>query len=229
MRNPASVLMFSLALVALSAGAQGAPKLATEEDKTLYALGQVISKNLDSFQLTPHELEMVKAGLDDGVSGRPAAVDIADYADRIQALHESRSAALTQKEKSEGQAYLAKAAGEKGAIKTPSGIVIKTLQPGTGATPTETDEVKVHYEGRLLNGTVFDSSLKRGEPATFPLNGVIPCWTEALQHMKVGGKTRFVCPSDLAYGDRGSPPLIRSGATLIFDVQLLDVIKPKQP
>jgi FKBP-type peptidyl-prolyl cis-trans isomerase FkpA/FKBP-type peptidyl-prolyl cis-trans isomerase FklB len=134
--------------------------------------------------------------------------------------------ALTQKEKTNGAAYATKAAGEKGATKTSSGIVITTLTPGTGASPTATDEVKVHYEGKLIDGTVFDSSIKRGEPATFPLNGVIPCWTEALQTMKVGGKSRIVCPSDLAYGDRGQPPQIRPGAALIFEVQLLDIVKP---
>jgi FKBP-type peptidyl-prolyl cis-trans isomerase FkpA/FKBP-type peptidyl-prolyl cis-trans isomerase FklB len=85
--------------------------------------------------------------------------------------------------------------------------------------------VKVHYHGTLSDGTVFDSSVKRGEPATFPLNGVIPCWTEGVQQMKVGGKSRLVCPSELAYGDRGAPPLIRPGATLVFEVELLEILK----
>jgi FKBP-type peptidyl-prolyl cis-trans isomerase FkpA len=226
--NSASVLLLTAALVVLPACAK-APKLTTEEDKTLYALGQVISKNLDAFQLTPQELAIVQAGLEDGVTGKPAAVDVGEYADKIQALHRTRSAALGEKEKSAGQAYLEKAAGEKGATRTASGLVITTLTPGTGASPSATDEVKVHYEGKLVNGTVFDSSVARGEPATFPLNGVIPCWTEALQLMKVGGKSRIVCPAELAYGERGSPPQIRSGATLIFEVQLLDIVQPKQP
>lgn len=221
----ASVLLASIALVVFPACAK-APKLETEQDKTLYALGQIISKNLDAFQLTPKELEMVKAGIDDGVSGKPSAVKIEDYGEKIQELHRTRLAALSEKEKAAGQAYLAKAAAEKGATKTASGLVITTLTPGTGASPTATDAVKVHYEGKLLNGEVFDSSIQRGEPATFPLNGVIPCWTEALQLMKVGGKARIVCPADLAYGERGSPPQIRSGATLVFDVQLLDIVKP---
>jgi len=222
----ASVLLVSVALTVFPACAKGPPKLATDQDKTLYALGQIISKNLDVFQLTPAELEIVKAGIEDGVSGKPSAVDITQFGDKIQEMVKTRSAALTQKEKTSGTAYATKAAAEKGATKTASGIVITTLTPGTGASPAATDEVKVHYEGKLIDGTVFDSSVKRGEPATFPLNGVIPCWTEALQTMKVGGKARIVCPSDVAYGDRGQPPQIRSGATLVFEVQLLDIVKP---
>jgi FKBP-type peptidyl-prolyl cis-trans isomerase FkpA/FKBP-type peptidyl-prolyl cis-trans isomerase FklB len=223
----ASVLLVSVALTVFPACAKGPPKLATDQDKTLYALGQIISKNLDAFQLTPQELAIVTAGIEDGVSGKPSAVgDITEYGDKIQELHQTRSAALTQKEKANGAAYATKAAAEKGATKTASGIVITTLTAGTGASPAATDEVKVHYEGKLVDGTVFDSSIKRGEPATFPLNGVIPCWTEALQTMKVGGKSRIVCPSDLAYGDRGQPPQIRPGAALVFEVQLLDIVKP---
>lgn len=225
--NFASILLLTVAFAGLPACAKGPPKLATEEDKTLYALGQAISKNLDVFQLTPKELEIVKAGLEDGVTGKKAAVEVAEYADKIQELHRTRGVALAEKEKTAGQAFLTKAAGEQGATKTASGLVITTLTPGAGAAPAATDEVKVHYEGKLVNGTVFDSSLQRGEPATFPLNGVIPCWTEALQLMKVGGKSRIVCPADLAYGERGSPPQIRSGATLVFEVQLLDIVKPQ--
>ena len=221
----ASVLLISVALTVFPACAK-APKLATDQDKTLYALGQIISKNLDAFQLSPQELEMVKAGIDDGVAGKPSQVDIAKFGDKIQELHKTRSAVLLQKEKATGTAYMTKAAAEKGATKTASGLVITTLTPGTGAAPAATDEVKVNYEGKLIDGTIFDSSIQRGEPATFPLNGVIPCWTEALQLMKVGGKSRIVCPSDLAYGDRGQPPQIRSGATLVFEVQLLDIVKP---
>jgi FKBP-type peptidyl-prolyl cis-trans isomerase FkpA/FKBP-type peptidyl-prolyl cis-trans isomerase FklB len=223
----ASVLLVAVALSVFPACAK-APKvtLANDQDKTLYALGQIISKNLDVFQLSPQELEIVKAGIEDGVTGKPAQVDIQKFGEKIQELHKTRSAALLQKEKATGTAFVTKAAAEKGATKTASGLVITTLTPGTGAAPAATDEVKVNYEGKLIDGTIFDSSIQRGEPATFPLNGVIPCWTEALQLMKVGGKSRIVCPADLAYGDRGQPPQIRSGATLVFEVQLLDIVKP---
>jgi FKBP-type peptidyl-prolyl cis-trans isomerase FkpA len=126
---------------------------------------------------------------------------------------------------SAGKAYLEKAAAEPGAIKTSSGLVYRELKAGSGASPQATDMVKVHYRGTLVDGTEFDSSYKRNEPATFPLNRVIPCWTEGVQKMKVGGKSQLVCPATIAYGDAGSPPTIPGGATLVFEIELLDIPK----
>jgi FKBP-type peptidyl-prolyl cis-trans isomerase FkpA len=107
--------------------------------------------------------------------------------------------------------------------KTASGLVYKELRAGSGASPKATDNVTVNYRGTLTNGTEFDSSYKRNMPATFPLSGVIPCWTEGVQMMKVGGKAQLTCPAKIAYGDRGAPPLIGPGATLIFEVELLKI------
>lgn len=118
---------------------------------------------------------------------------------------------------------LAKAAAEPGAVKTASGLVYKELRPGTGASPSPSDTVKVNYRGTLPDGTEFDSSYKRNEPASFPLNRVIPCWTEGVAMMKVGGKAQLTCPAAIAYGDAGSPPVIPGGATLIFEVELLGI------
>ena len=112
-----------------------------------------------------------------------------------------------------------------GVKKTASGAIVKTLKEGTGPSPTAANTVKVHYHGTLTDGTVFDSSVKRGDPATFPLGGVIKCWTEGVQMMKVGGKSRLTCPANVAYGDRGAPPTIRPGATLVFEVDLLEIVK----
>jgi FKBP-type peptidyl-prolyl cis-trans isomerase FkpA len=123
----------------------------------------------------------------------------------------------------DSKSALDKAAAEPGAIRTPSGLVYRELTPGNGESPSPTDMVKVNYRGTLTNGTEFDSSYKRNEPAQFPLNRVIPCWTEGLQKMKVGGKSRLVCPASLAYGEQGSPPSIPGGATLIFEVELLGI------
>jgi FKBP-type peptidyl-prolyl cis-trans isomerase FkpA len=123
----------------------------------------------------------------------------------------------------DSKTYLDKAAAEPGAIRTASGLVYKELKPGTGASPSAADVVKVHYRGTLLDGTEFDSSYKRNEPAQFPLNQVIPCWTEGVQKMKIGGKSKLVCPSSIAYGDRGRPPVIPGGATLIFEIELLGI------
>ena len=121
-------------------------------------------------------------------------------------------------------AYLEKAAAEPGAQKTASGLIYRELTPGSGASPSATDTVRVHYRGTLVDGKQFDSSYG-GKPAEFPLNRVIKCWTEGVQMMKVGGKARLVCPSNLAYGESGAPPDIPGGATLIFEIELLGIAK----
>ncbi|MGE0825219.1 MAG: FKBP-type peptidyl-prolyl cis-trans isomerase [Candidatus Binatia bacterium] len=197
----------------------------TDEQKTLYALGVAVSQSLGNFTLSEAELEMVKAGITDGVLNRAPKVNVQEFMPKIQKLQQERTAAAAVGEKKEGEAFLAKAAAEKGAKKTESGLVITTIKEGTGESPKATDKVKVHYHGTLIDGTVFDSSVERGQPATFPLNGVIPCWTEGVQLMKVGGKSRLVCPSSIAYGDRGAGGKIKPGATLIFEVELLEIVK----
>jgi FKBP-type peptidyl-prolyl cis-trans isomerase FkpA len=131
-------------------------------------------------------------------------------------------AKVRERETTAGAAFAAKIAAEPGAVKTDSGLVYREITPGTGASPKATDTVKVNYRGTLVDGTEFDSSYKRNEPAQFPLNGVIRCWTEGVQKMKVGGKSMLVCPSDIAYGDQGRPG-IPGGATLIFEIELLDI------
>ena len=203
----------------------GGPELKTEDDKTLYALGLAMSRNLATFSLTPAELDDVIAGITDGVLNHEKKVELDAYGPKIQQLAQSRTSAAAATEKKAGQAFLEKAAKEKGAKKTDSGLIYMETKAGTGAQPKATDKVKVHYHGTLIDGTVFDSSKDRGQPATFPLNGVIKCWTEGVQLMKVGGTAKLICPSDIAYGDRGSPPKIKPGATLIFEVELLDIEK----
>jgi len=121
------------------------------------------------------------------------------------------------------KAYLEKAAAEPGAVRTPSGLIYRELRAGSGGSPRASDAVTVNYRGTLVDGTEFDSSYKRNEPATFPLGQVIPCWTEGVQKMKVGGKSQLVCPASIAYGEQGSPPTIPGGATLIFEVELLRI------
>ena len=206
-------------------GCAQAADLASDKDKTLYALGVAISQSLGEFGLSEAEYDIVRSGLSDGVLKRPLKVDMQVFGPKIQPLAQARSSAGADKEKAAGDAFVAKAAAEAGAKKTASGAIVKMLKEGTGASPTAANTVKVHYHGTLADGTVFDSSVKRGDPATFPLGGVIKCWTEGVQMMKVGGKARLTCPANVAYGDRGAPPAIRPGATLVFEVELLEIVK----
>jgi FKBP-type peptidyl-prolyl cis-trans isomerase FkpA len=207
-------------------GASAPPKLDTDDQKTLYALGLLLGKNIKPFALKPEELAIVKAGLSDAVTDAKPQVELETYGPKVNELAQKRAAAGAEEAKKKGQDFLDAVAKQKDATKTPSGIVIRTITPGTGASPGPTDVVKVHYEGKLVDGTVFDSSIKRGQPIEFPLNGVVPCWTEAVQKMKKGEKAQIVCPSSLAYGDRGSPPAVPPGATLSFEVELIDFHKP---
>jgi FKBP-type peptidyl-prolyl cis-trans isomerase FkpA len=226
LRTAMTIAAITLSLAAC-AGKQNADQASgsqtrNEDEQALYALGAMVSRNVASFDLTEEEVKHVQAGFVDGALKRDVG-DLYAHVEKLQELQNSRVAAAAEKEKKAGEAYLAKAAAEEGAQQTPSGLVYKEITAGTGPSPKATDVVKVHYHGTLQDGTVFDSSVERNEPATFPLGGVIPCWTEGVQMMKVGGKSRLVCPSATAYGDRGAPPDIKPGATLIFDVELLGI------
>ncbi len=202
--------------------AKASPAPMTDDEKVVYALGLVLERSLGQFDLSASELDILKRGLTDATLGKPA-IDLDEWGPRIEPFASTRAQRLVVREKASGAAYLAKAAIESGAVRTSSGLVYRELSAGTGAAPTAADTVRVNYRGTLLDGTEFDSSYKRNEPAEFALRGVIGCWTEGLQHMKVGGKARLVCPSELAYGDAGSAP-IPGGAALIFEVELLGIV-----
>jgi FKBP-type peptidyl-prolyl cis-trans isomerase FkpA len=222
-----SPMVLAVSLVVLGCKRPEAPKpsleLKTDEDKAFYGLGLDIGKNISVFGLQPTELELVKLGLTDALTQIPPKVELDAVRPKLMELARTRAQAKAEAEKQSGKAAVEKAAKEPGAVQLPSGVVVKSLRAGTGASPTEADSVKVHYEGRLLDGTVFDSSYKRNEPASFALRGVVRCWTEGLQSLKVGEKAQLTCPSDAAYGDQGRPPTIPGGATLVFDVELLEV------
>jgi len=195
--------------------------LTTDDEKIIYALGLSISRSISQFDLSPAELTIVERALNDGAAGKPA-VELSTWGPKIQEFARNRSVQVAARQKDASNAYLAKAAAEPGAVQSPSGLVYKEIAAGTGPSPKSTDTVKVNYRGTLIDGTEFDSSYSRNQPAQFPLNGVIACWTEGLQKMKVGGKARLVCPASIAYGEQGRPG-IPGNAALIFEVELLEI------
>lgn len=194
----------------------------TDEQKSIYAVGLLMNRTLKQFDLSPDELSLVLRALADGAAGTPA-VDLKEWGPQIEVLAEARHGRVVAREKAAAAAFLNEAATEIAAIRTPSGLVYRDMSLGAGPSPGPRDTVRVHYRGTLIDGTVFDSSYDRNEPVAFRLGEVVPCWTEGVQRMKVGGKARFVCPSDLAYGDAGSPG-IPGGAALVFDVELIGII-----
>ena len=204
-----------------------APEPTTEEQKTLYALGLAINQSLSNFTLSEAEFEIVKSGLIDGFTKRSPKVDLKAYGMKISELQLARTAVIAEVEKKAGAVFLAKAAAEPGAKKTESGAILKTIKEGTGATPKITDMVKVHYQGTLIDGTVFDSTTNQSEPVMLRVNEMSKCWVEGIQQIKVGSKSRLVCPSSLGYRDKGLPPLIKPGATLVFEIELFEIIAPK--
>jgi len=204
--------------------ASGEVDLETDDQKTIYAIGLALARELEPFDLTETEIAIFEQGLRDAVLGQPPKVDLATQGPRIESLAKARRAAASVEESKAAEAFLAAAAAASGAQKSDSGLIYLEVSPGTGASPKASDTVSVHYHGTLRDGTVFDSSVERGTPAQFPLNRVIPCWTEGVQKMKAGGKSRLTCPASIAYVDNGAPPHIKPGAALAFDVELLEIV-----
>jgi FKBP-type peptidyl-prolyl cis-trans isomerase FkpA len=218
MTATALLLLALSATPAAKAPAKAAP-LQTEREKTLYALGVAAADSFKVFNLKPEELAVVERGLSDGVLGRKIQVDMNVYRAKVNELATSSYA-------DRSRAALAHFAREKGAQRYPSGLIYIPSRDGTGANPTATDRVKVEYEGKLADGTIFDSSRRQGGPVIAALSEGIPCWRDGVQKMKVGGQARIVCPADIAYGDKGKPPSIPPRSTLIFDVELLAIEAP---
>ncbi len=200
-------------------------KVESEQDKTLYAMGVMLGTNLKRLELTDSELNALFKGLKHSATGKDSEVEMTTYQPKIQALFRDRMQKVVVEEKTKGEEFMKKFVAE-GAKQTKSGLAYKVIKEGTGKSPGPEDEVEVHYHGTLINGEVFDSSVERGKTISFPLNRVIPGWTEGLQLMKEGAKYKFAIPADLAYRDAGAPPKIPGGATLIFEVELFKVGKP---
>lgn len=200
-------------------------KLETEKDKLSYAIGLLTAEQWkrQGIEVNP---DVIAAVIDDVQAGKPPQLSEAEVRaalDKFQQQQEDKAKLAAEQNKAEGASFLAKNKENKGVVETTSGLQYQIVEAGEGEHPKASDRVTVHYRGTLLDGTEFDSSYSRGQPATFPLNGVIAGWTEGVQLIKPGGKIKLFIPSELAYGDRGAPPTIKPGATLVFDVELISI------
>lgn len=220
-----SLIVSALVLTACNSNDPKKVTLESEDDKTFYAMGYMLGGNLQRLTLSDKELAALYKGVSMAAKNDKSEVDMAVYQNRIQEVFKARMDKVAVKEKEAGAAFIAKFVKDESATKTESGLAYKVIKEGTGASPAAEDVVEVHYHGTLTDGTVFDSSVERGKTISFPLNRVIKGWTEGLQTMKEGGKSKFVIPSDLAYGEAGAPPKIPGGATLIFEVELFKITK----
>jgi FKBP-type peptidyl-prolyl cis-trans isomerase FklB len=214
-------------------GAQETPVLKDQKDKVSYSIGMEIGKNMkrQSLDVNP---ELLTRGVKDAFSdGKPLITDeemkeaLMAFQKEMMAKQQELAKVAGEKNQKEGEAFLAENKKKEGVITLPSGLQYKVIKAGSGNKPKATDTVTVHYQGTLINGTEFDSSYRRGQPVSFPVNGVIPGWTEALQLMETGAKWQIVIPSNLAYGDRGAGPQIGPNATLIFEIELISIQEPK--
>lgn len=228
--------VYTLALAAAMIGgaiaADDETLLKTDKDKASYAIGLDIGRSFRqrALEINP---DILARGLKDAfVGGKTLLTEdqarqvLEACAKEMAAKQESQRSELTEKNKKEGEAFLAENKKKEGVKTLPSGLQYKVLKTGEGKPPKATDTVKTHYRGTLIDGTEFDSSYRRNEPAVFPVNGVIPGWTEALQLMPVGSKWQLFVPSALAYGENGAGNVIGPNATLLFEVELLG-IEPK--
>jgi FKBP-type peptidyl-prolyl cis-trans isomerase FkpA len=197
--------------VAARVFSSAATTLTTDDDKAYYCLGTNVGQQLGDLKTaTPHEIECVLAGIRDALTDADPMIDLEEFGPKAVAIMKSKQEAAQAEANKEQVEALRLAAQEDGAATTESGLTIRHLIDGTGTSPAPTQTVEVHYEGKLITGEVFDSSIARGETVSFPLNGVIPGWTEGLQLMKEGGKAKLTIPAELGYGQRGSPVSERS-------------------
>ena len=194
-------------------------------DKVSYALGLSIGNNFQNSGIKQLQVEDFVKGLEDVLGEKQPAISYEEAKQVINDYFMKLQQERLEINKQAGAEFLEINRHKAGVVELPSGLQYEILKQGTGAKPSASDKVKCHYHGTLINGTVFDSSVQRGEPATFGVSQVIPGWVEALQLMPVGSKWRLFIPSNLAYGEHGAGDVIEPNSTLIFDVELLDIVK----
>ncbi len=193
-------------------------------EKLSYAFGMIIAHNLKGMNVENLSVADFSQAVADVIGGKTTALTDAEAQQFVQTYLQQQQEAQSKQLRAAGEAFLAENAKKEGVVVLPSGLQYTVLTEGSGRKPKATDNVKCHYEGTLIDGTVFDSSYRRGEPATFPLNGVIAGWTEGVQLMAEGAKYRFFIPYNLAYGERGAGQSIPPYAALIFDVELIAIV-----
>ena len=229
MKRRLAMAMCGVVALAGASFAADAPELKTDKEKISYSIGMDIGGNLrrGSVEVDP---DMLSKGLKDSYGGGKTILTedearkaIADFQKALMAKKAETMQKQGEKNKAEGAKFLAENAKKEGVKVLPSGLQYKEITPGKGKSPKTADTVTTHYKGTLIDGTEFDSSYKRGQPATFPVSGVIAGWTEALQLMKEGAKWQLFVPSNLAYGEKGAGQVIGPNATLIFEVELISV------
>jgi len=226
MRKFASVVCaVALTGVTMSGTASEKVELKTDQEKNGYSVGYDIGRSLQR-QLADVDAESMARGLKDAMTGVTPALPDQEIQQRFATVRQESAKKIVEKNKKDGEAFLAKNKGEKGVKTTASGLQYKVITAGKGKQPTAEDTVTVNYRGTLIDGTEFDSSYKRNQPATFPVKGVIAGWTEALPLMKEGSKWMLYIPANLAYGERGAGNMIGPNSTLIFEVELLSIGKP---
>jgi FKBP-type peptidyl-prolyl cis-trans isomerase FklB len=225
------IVIISASLLALPLfGQDKSPQLKDTKDKVSYSIGMQIGFNLGRQKVDVNS-DILAAGIKDAIAGKPQLTpdQVKDIMAQFEKDMETKQKELGEKNNPEGTKYLEENKKKAGVKTTASGLQYKVVKDGTGSQPKATDMVTVNYRGTLIDGTEFDSSYKRGQPATFPVNGVIKGWTEALQLMKQGSKYQLFIPSTLAYGERAMGPDIGPNSTLIFEVELQDVKPPPTP
>jgi len=225
------IVIFSLVLFANSAQGKENPAFKNQKDKASYSIGINIGKNM-KMQSEDIDPELLILGIRDAFSGNPLKLTeeertkaINQFQQEMRAKAEVLIKEIAIKNQKEGDRFLAENKKKKGVVTLESGLQYKVLTKGKGDSPKLTDTVKTHYRGTLIDGTEFDSSYSREEPTSFPVNGVIRGWTEALQLMKVGSKWQLFIPPDMAYGNRGAGPKIGPDSTLVFEIELLSIQK----
>lgn len=224
-----SALGLGLSMSMVGCQKQGRVELKSEEQKTFYSIGTMFGSRLGTLNPSEDEMNALTQGLKDAAQNKKPEVDPMQYQTKVQEMFKTRMEVVAKKTKTEGAAFVEKFLKDEGGQKTESGLAYKVITPGSDKKPKAEDTVEVHYHGTLADGTVFDSSVERGQKVTFPLNRVIKGWTEGLQLIGEGGKVKLVIPSDLAYGDNGAPPKIPGGATLVFEVELFAIKAAEAP